>query len=53
MDDKDKQKKETYTEGFFTVERVTKPKPDANDERVGSLLRAIDEYTEKQRGKRK
>ena len=53
MSDKDKQEDGPFTEGFFTVERVTKPKPDANDERVGSLLRAIDEYTEKQRGKRK
>lgn len=55
MDDKDKQEKSPFSEGFDKGHKAPEgePKPNANDARVGSLLLAIDDYIEKQRGKRK
>ena len=55
MDDKDKQEKSPFSEGFDKGHKAPEggPKPDANDQRVDGLLHAIDTYIEKQRGKRK
>ena len=53
MDDKDRPKYNPFQEAVDRAKEATKPKPTANDERVDSLLHAIDEYIEKQRGKRK
>ena len=53
MDDKDRPKYNPVKEAVARAGEAAKPKPDPNDERVNSLLVAIEEYIEKQRGNRK
>jgi hypothetical protein len=63
MDDKDKKEGGPFTEGLDQASKAhaeeptpdlsEELQPDPNGERVDGLLKAIDTYTEKQRGKRK